>query len=324
MARIIGRTGVIGIAIEDVRATGQASDFWVPITGLDFDDKVSYIDNDSALGRIEEKNQSDANQFWADGSYEGKIFDKSVGVELSGLFGQLPTSVQRGASGVYDHTYSVLNSNLHQALTINYKDTNQTLRFALGMIDSWSLEAELENYLRRTVNIIAKPSTSVANTVAITNENEFIPKNMTMKQATTIAGLGAGTAISIRAFKMEVSKNAEALYVLGSSSPDNIVNKQMTVTGSFEAYFDDEVQRNLWLAGSNRCIRFDAVNTAVDLGSTHNPQLRFDLANCKLEFERSWDANDILIQTISFEAMYSIAESAMIAGRLTNAQASYA
>jgi len=52
MSRIIGRLGSIGIAIEATRGTSAAPQFWVPVTGKDFDDKSDYIDNDSGPGHI--------------------------------------------------------------------------------------------------------------------------------------------------------------------------------------------------------------------------------------------------------------------------------
>ena len=57
MARIIGRLGSIGIGVETTRGTAVAPTFWVPVTGKDFDDKVDYIDNDSGMGNIMEKNE---------------------------------------------------------------------------------------------------------------------------------------------------------------------------------------------------------------------------------------------------------------------------
>lgn len=319
MAKIIGRTGSVGIAIETTRGTTVAPAYFVPFTSLDFDDKVSYIDNDSAMGRIEEKNDSVVDHEWAEGSYEGKIFTDSVGVELVALFGQAPSTAERGTSDVFDHTFSVANNNQHTSLTVAYKDANQDLRYALAMINTWSLEVELENFVRRSVSLLSKKSASASNTVAHTNENEFIAKDVTFKLATALSGLDAASATKIRTVNLEVNKNAEALYVLGSQEPDDIVNKQFAVTGSFEAYMDSTTLRALALGGSLRALRFDIVNSDVDLGSTHNPALRFDIAKAKLEFERGFDNNEIMMQTISFEALYSIGDTSMITARLTNA-----
>lgn len=323
MTKVIGRLSQIGIGLESTRGTSVASDYTVPVTNIDFDDKAEYADNDSGFGRIEEKNDAAIIKRWAEGQYEGKIFDESVGLELVALFGASPTSVQRTTTGVYDHTFAIAQNNQHKSLTLSYEDANLDLRYAMAMLNTWSLELAVDNYARRTANFISKKSASASNSMSYVNENEFIPKDITFKLATNLAGLDAASAIKIRAFNMEVNKNVEALYVLGSNEPDDIANKQFAVTGSFEAYFDETTYRDLILNGSQRALRIDVVSsTIIGSSGTHTPALRFDMAKVKFgEFERGWDSNDIMLQTINFEALFSVADSSMITARLTNAQA---
>lgn len=326
MAKVIGRLGVVGIGKESTNGTSVAPTYWVPVRSLDFDDKIEFIDNDSGMGRIEEINDSDISQLYAEGSYEGKIYLSSVGAELVALFGQAPTSVQRTSTGVYDHTYALLNSNSHKALTIAYKDSLQDLRFAYGMLDTWKFEAAIDDYIKRTASFISKKSASASNTVAVTDEIEFIPSHIVFKQATNQAGLGAASAIKITNFQFEVKKNAEAQYVLGSNEPDSINNKQFSVEGSFEAYFEDTTQRDLVFANTNKAMRIDMVDASQIIGSSgsHNPELYFDFYKVQLSgFERNWDTNDLLKQTINFKALYSISDTAMMAARLTNTVTSY-
>ena len=321
MTKIIGRLSTIGIGVEGTRGTSVAADYWVPVTNLDFDDKVEYADNDSGFGRIEELNDAALIKTWAEGSYEGKIFDKSVGSELTALFGASPVSTQRTTTGVYDHVFAVAQNNQHKSLTLSYEDANYEVRYALAMINTWSIEAVTDNYVRRTVSYISKKGATASNTTSFLNENEFIPDDITFKVATALAGLDAASAVKIRAFNMEIQKNAEALYVLGSNEPDEIANKQFAVEGSFEAYFDATTYRDLVLAGSQRSLRIDIVgSTIIGTSGTHTPALRFDLAMVKLgEFEKGWDSNDIMLQTINFQGLFSVADTSMITARLTNA-----
>jgi hypothetical protein len=67
---------------------------------------------------------------------------------------------------------------------------------------------------------------------------------VSLKLATNAAGLDAATAINVTSFNMEVAKNAEALYVLGSKEPEDIINKQFGVTGSIELYFENTTYRD--------------------------------------------------------------------------------
>lgn len=321
MAKIIGRTGAIGIAVETTKGTSEAPAFWVPVKSYSFDDKIELVKNDSAMGRIEENNAADITKLWAEGEYGGKIFIDSVGAELVAVFGGSPVSAERGTSDVFDHTYALVNSNDHKSLTIGYVDDIQDVRFPYGMVNSWSLEVAVDDYVMRTINLISKKSASASNTPAFTNEVEFIPSQVSLKLATNEAGLAGASAINVTAFNMEIAKNAEALYVLGSNEPEDIINKQFSVTGTIELYFESETQRDLVFGNTHQAIRVDMIDTTVDLGSTHNPQLRFDLNEVVFdEFERGWDANDPLKQTLNFTALYNQADGEMLTARLTNTQ----
>lgn len=321
MAKIIGRTSAIGIAVEDTQGTALAATHWVPVKSYSFDDKVEYVKNDSAMGRIEEFNTADIVKLWSEGEYSGKIFIESVGEELTAVFGASPTSVERGTSDVYDHTYALANNNDHKSLTLSYADDIQDYRFPFCMVDSYSLEVAVDDYVMRTVKLVGKKGATATNTPSFTDEVEFIPSQVSVKLATAIAGLDAATAINVTNFTLEIAKNVEALYVLGSNEPSDIINKQFNVTGTIEMYFESITERNYALTDAHRAVRLDMVDTAVDLGTGHNPQLRFDLSEVVFEeFERGWDANDPLKLTLNFEALYKAADTALLTARLTNVE----
>lgn len=327
MARIIGRLGSIGIGVEATRGTAVAPTFWVPVTGKDFDDKVDYIDNDSGMGNIMEKNDAIPNHRWGEGGYDGKIFDRSVGAELVALFGQAPVSTQRASTGVYDHVFELLNTNQHKSLSLSYKDANESLRWAMAMLNSWSLEGATDNYVRRTANYISKKATTgVSQSVSYTEENEFGPSDISFILGTVdnLASLDSASSIGATSGSLEISKNAEAQYKLGSNEPDDIVNKQFAVTGSVELFMDNTTQKALVLSGGKVSLRVLIKNTAVDLGSGHNPALQIDLPRVKLgEFEGGFDNNDVRNQTINFEGLFSLASAKGITAKLTNRQTSY-
>lgn len=326
MTKVIGRLSSIGLGKESTPGTAVAPSYWIPVRSVDFDDKVGMIDNDSAMGRIEELNDSEINQLWADGTYEGKIYLDSVGLELVGLFGQSPTSVQRTTTGVYDHTFALLNNNSHKSLTVGYKDGNQDLRYPYAMVDGWKFEAALDDYVKRTMTLMSKKSATASNTVSHTDEIEFIPDMISVYIEDEQGDLDGGTPIKVTNVQFEVKKNVEANYVLGSKEPDSLNNKQFSVEGSFEAYFESTTQRDYVFTKTQKAMRINMIDEDTIIGSSgsHNPQLYFDFFKAKFsEFSRGWDANDILKYTINFKAVYSIADTALIAARLTNAVASY-
>lgn len=333
MTRVIGRLSAVGIAKETVRGTAEAAPtYFVPIQSLDFDDKVETIENDSAFGRIEELNDSQVAKRHAEGNYEGKVFADSIGVELVALFGQSPTSVQKSTTGVYDHTFAVKNTNEHASLSLFYKDANQDVKYALAMLDSFELKADLDKFLTRSASFMSKASDASTTTVVHTSEAEFLARHLSFKEAADTTALDAASAIAITNFTLTVSKNVEIQYVFGadtiatnSSKIDNIVNQQFGVEGSFEAYRDDLTQHDLVMNGTKKAIRFEAINTDVNIGTgTDHPAIRFDLAKVAFtEQSRAWDSNSTMKQTISFKGLFDLTTTSLLAARLTNTIVSY-
>jgi len=323
MPRIIGRLTKIGIGKETVRGTAVAPTYWVPVRELDFDDQTELTSNESGYGNIVDTQDQRITKTWGEGSYGGKIFDRSVGLELTGVFGQSPTSVQRASSGVYDHTYTMANNNNHQSLTVAVAEDNYSGRFPLGVVNTWTLEAELGDYVRRTMSLITKKSASSTETPAYTDEVEFIPKHMSVKFAAAGANdatLTAATAAKVRAFTLEINKNAVDNQVFGSTDLDNVVNRQVSISGSFEVYYDDRTYHTLAANATFQSIRVEMLNTDVTIGTSHNPALRFDLSNVSLAWpERGFDNNDITTLTVNYTGMLNIATGSAITARLTNA-----
>ena len=321
MAKVIGRTGAIGIAVEGTKGTPLAPTFFVPVQSYSFDDKVEYVKNDSAMGRIEAFNDADIIKRWSEGEYGGKIFIDSVGAELTAVFGASPTTAERGTSDVYDHTYELANNNDHKSLSVSYVDDILDIRSPYAMVNTWALEVAVDDYVKRTISLIGKKSATVTNSPAFTDEVEFIPSMVSLKLATNLAGLDGASPINVLSFNMEIAKNAEALYVLGSNEPSDIINKQFGVTGSIEMYFENTTYRDYVLNGTKRAGRLSMVDTGINLGTGHNPELRFDLASMVFtEGERGWDANDPLKLTLNYEALVSVSDDSMITARLTNLQ----
>ncbi len=329
MPRIIGRLTKLGLGRETTRGTSVAPTYWVPVLDLGFDDKIELKDNESGFGNLANIQDSQIVKKWAEGDYGGKIFDKSVGMEFCGLFGATPTSVQRTTTAVYDHTFAMAQSNQHVSLTAALSEANYQGRYALSVINSWALEAEVGDYIKRTVNLLSKASASSSESVAYTNENEFIPKHMLVKFAAAGANdatLDAATAVKIRSLNLEITKNADGLQVFGSNDLDDIVNKAVEVTGEFEMYYDDRTYHTLAAAGTHQALRVEMINSDKIIGTsgTHNPALRFTMREVALDYpERGFDNNDVTTIKVSFRAMLNLASGTQIEGRVTNEVVSY-
>lgn len=324
MAKIIGGRVALGIGKETVRGTSVAPTFWVPWVNFNFDDKVTKYTSQEALGVLDDAGEEYVGERYGEGDIEGEIRDKSFGLLLLALFGAVADVNVTGS--VYTHTYTISQTNQHQSLTLAVDDPNGDVQFPLAMIDKMTLDFVLGQIIRYTASFVSKGSESANVSKSITAENKFIPTAITFKLATTRAGLAAATPVKLQSLKMTVMKNLKRKHFLGSMSPDDIINQSIGIEGTFELPYEDQTYKNLMLNQTYNAMQIDIRNTAIDLGSGNNPELKIILPRVSF---RDWTParpkGELYEQTIGFKAMRDVtnSEDLMYQTILTNAQASY-
>ena len=325
MSTIIGRQVDLGIAKESVRGTAVAPTFWLPLLTKNVEDTFAVVIDDAPVGVIEGDEDSQVVKKWAAGDIEGYVREKSIGLLLLNLFGAVVTSDNPDTDpSVKDHDFSVLQSVQHPSLTVALKHPNEGLRFALGMINTFSFSIVLDSLVRFSANIMARKGASAADTVAYTSESEFNARHVTVKFATNLAGLDAATAIKAKAVTVNFEKNIESDDIVGSVDPNDFNNKKFMVNGTVELLYDDTTHKLVALASTAKALRVELKNTDVTIGATSNPTLQVDMAKVKITEWSSDKVNDDLVrQVLTFSAYYSMTDSKMVTAKLTNTQASY-
>lgn len=324
MTKFIGRISDIGIALETTRGTAEGTaDFWLPKMSFTYDDTIEQVIDESSVGVIEDSTGASIVGKMAEGEFEGKIGDKSIGVLLAGVFGTYSTAGPTETT-VYTHTFSVDESAQHDSATIMQDDPNQDYSYALSMVDSFGLDVSLGEFSKVTVGFKSLVGSTASHAPSYTAENNFLPQHGTLKYATTQAGLSGGTEVNIKSFQLNISKNVENDMKIGSTSPADILNKQFSVEGTVELVFNAETFKTQMLADTAQAIRIELENSDVTIGSTLSPKLTFDLYKVKWgSFSRNYGNNEVVTATANFKAFYSTTDSAMIKAILVNEQASY-
>jgi hypothetical protein len=322
MTKFIGRKIEIGIGREGTRGTAVAPSYWLALANADFDDKFEGVIDDNSLAMIEDSQDFKVTKKWSEGKLSGKIGSKTFGYFLRGLMGTIVSAVKETTA--YNHTCSVLQSAQHPTLTIEAKNPNQQLKFANGSIDSLAIKAELGKFVEFEADVMAKLGAASANVPSYTAEENFLAKDVTVKFADTVVGLGAASAISVKDIEIKFDKNLESDDVLGSYEPSDYLNKQMSVTGKIELAYDATTYKTLALAGTLKCMRINVQDTTVTIGASSNPTLTIDLAKVKFtEWEKSSELNGIVRETLTFKAFYSSSDASMVSIVLTNTVAGY-
>lgn len=322
--KFLGRLADIGIAKEAVRGTAETNaTYYLPKLSLSVDDGIEQVVDESSVGVIEDSPNASVVAKFAEGEIEGNIYDKSFGLILLAALGQVSTTGPSQTT-VYTHTFSVLQSAQHPSLTLFQDDPNQDYKYALSVLQSLDVEVMLGQYARYTAAFRSKVGATATINPSYTAENHFLPQHGSVKLASSLAGLGAASAINVRSVKLSINKNAEDDRKLGSLDPADILNKQLSVEGSVELVFDDNTFKTDMLADTAKAMRIRLTNTDVTIGSSLNPQLTIDLAKVKIsKFERNYDNDGIVTAAVEFKGHYSLSDSAMITAELINTATSY-
>lgn len=330
MAKGIGKLLQVGIAKEAVRGTAtSAASYWIPWSEMSVDEATEFGNNEMSLGLIEDSTEQFKLAEKASAEITAPIGDKHFPLILLAALGALSTGDNADAdASVKDHTVTVSQSAEHQALTLFSDDPlgGQDYKFALGALESLEIKYEMGKLLHYTAVFRSKKGETATLTPATTAaENRFLPQHTVFKLATNLAGLTAASAMSIKSLNLKIEKNLEDDQVLGNIAPVNFLNKNLQITGTIEALWQNESDyKTAYLANTAKAMRIDLVNTDTVIGTAANPRVKIDLAKVQFsELTRAVAVGDIVKQTLGFKAHYSTSDTQMISAIVTNVVASY-
>ncbi|OAE01859.1 phage tail tube protein [Arthrobacter sp. OY3WO11] len=323
----IGRKVAYGIGKESTAGTAVAPTYWLKQLEADFKQKSDKEMNESALNVLDKYNSAEIMRDYGQGMIKGKVCDKSIGLILASAFGAAPVTTDNADSDatIKDHTYSQAQVSEQLTMTLALKDALRDERYAYGVMDSFELEAAVGQWATWAAEFLSKkPTTSAGNTVAYVAENEFKAKHISVKLASTVAGLAGATPIVLKDVKFKVSKNAEGWYGLGSNDPSKIHSKELVIDGDFTALFDAATHHDAFFANTNQAMSITLLNSDVTIGTAANPKLVFTFPKVNFsDWGTDQDLANIVEQTVGFQALFSLTDGYSWNAVLTNAVASY-
>jgi len=304
---------VVGIALEGTRGTAESPQYYIDANSADFSDKVEKDTQNKILGTIQSKQDSKIVRKYGEGSIESDLEDKAIGVVLSAVFGQTPSTT---GSTNYTHAFTVKESNVHQSLTFLMQDPNVSTKFALGMIDSFELTVDQNARAKYKISFRSKAGVDgSAETASYTSMGTiFLHSDLVFKIAADVASLGAAVALDILGFTLLINKNVKSRPLLGSLEEQEITNDTFEVSGSFIVDYTDQTFRTYMTAGSEKAI-------SAKFGSSNN-SLEFVIAKAQFMWEPDAPLDDIVTQKIEFEGL-KLAGSDLITAELKNQVVSY-
>lgn len=328
----IGKQIQIGIRPESTRGSTPAvlGAMWMASDDFNIEEKYANAIDTQIYGVIEDNVSQTRIKNWSEGSIKFPISGTTSAVMLFSMFGTSAAVLHAGETAVWDNTINVLQTVQHKSLSFYIHDPIPTASgatadysYANAVVHKMDIEYSLGNFVFANASIKAQ-SGSAAAVVFVPSqaiEDRFIPQNLTFKVASTATGLTAATVIKIKSAKITIDSSEEDDDVMGSLSPRDFLNKEFKIEGTIEAIWQNESDfRAAAIANTVQALRLDLVNANATYGSGAIPlEFRMDLAKCYFtEFSRPVKIKDVMYQTISFKAAYSITDGYMARILFTN------
>lgn len=321
MAKFVSRRAEIGIAKESSRGTPVVPSQWIPWATVSFGDKVEYATEESAMGRIEDSDDSFAMVKYGQGTIEADVRAAYLGLILTNLLGAAPSS---SGGPPYTHTYTLANTNQHTSLSLLIQDKTNTdiiKMFPLSMIDKWTMKAEPGKIVTNSIDFTSLGgrdwTTQTSSFTAL--GSKFLAQHLSFKVAANLAALTASSPINVKSLELTVEKNLLRNDVAGSVAPDDINNQQIKVSGSVLLTYEDSTWLDYMLAETDR-----AMEIILNAGSSGILTLRMPLVRF-MNWEKDMPLNEIAKQKIDFVCHYDAANATAVISTctLTNAVTSY-
>lgn len=318
----LGRQVKYGIGKGDDAAVTQ----WLNQLSFEFNPKALYVNNESAYGVLEKTKSATVLRQWAEGSLEHKLTSDSSGLILLGAFGSVATADNADSNAsVKDHTFTLTQDIAGQLFTLVRKDSLSTMKHTFTRFGEWSLKMELDKYISFTAAVMARKGSSTTATPAFTEETEFVPKHMTVKTASTEAGLSGASAISaLEKFSINVNPNISPDWESGNADPYGFSSDGYDLAFEMTCRYTDTTYEDAYKNGTALAMQIAAENTDVVIGAAAHPKLVLTATRMNInDWTKNEDLNAKITQTMKGVIHFSPADSKSLVGVLTNTTTGY-
>lgn len=323
MADIIGRQIEVGVSTEYTRKTGKTTvEKWVKkITGTFLKKKDTKVD-ESAYNRLEGAPNERIVKTWIEGSIEGNVHADAIGYFFYNLYGADTESA--AGTGGYKHTFSLSQSIQHATLSFFAKYGAIVQEMYNGcMVQDLEISAKPDDFVKFKASILGINNAANSATPAYDTEYDFVGRDVSVKVATTEAGLAGATALKLNEATIKWANNLAEKQVLGAYTNDDIENTELAIEGSISGYFDGTTLKGYEEANTPIYMKIVIEGEAV-IAVNQKPTITLILNKVLLKNRGiSGGANEKILETFDFKAYYNTADTEASTLELINLTAEY-
>jgi len=321
MAEHIGRESAVGLAIEGTRGTAEASaSKWLKKSTATLLPEVEKVIDDSSFGRLEDAEEARTVREWYQGTVDGVLHADAIGYPLAQMYGEVTSTTVTGA--VTEHEFELEQSITHPTLTLFMTDPVKSERYNGGVVSSLAINATTDDYLRYSMEVLARSATSHTDTLDYDTEYDFIGRDITVKMAATEGDLTTAVALPIKSLNINYTTGAISDWVFGSNTPE-LYNGAFAIEFDFTKNHTDTTFEALYKGDDARYFEITIKGDNVLTGG-NAPELRFLFNKVKVTDYSVDDAsNELREESVTCKALYNVTDEAQSTVYLKNLTAEY-
>jgi len=266
MTKFLSSLEAIGFALEDPKGTPAEPTHWFRATNITLKNSPDYAESTSVSKSIVRVGRRRIQRNYSAGGFETEASPENLGFLFCLLFGKKPTTTAAGAK--HKHTYDLQNDNNHASATI-VRLGAANRQYTSSILNTLSISVNDDGLPTLTTDFMGRSSASSTYDYDLDKLDQSInweESEISVKLAADVSNLNDAKPIKITNFSLEVTKNAQTTFTKGNAdrNPDEIINGQTDITGSFEVFFVDNSLIAINDEGTNRALELKFSTGAGD------------------------------------------------------------
>lgn len=317
----------VGFALEGTRLTAATPQAWIPArtpSGINVEVVKTMLKETKGKGIASQGSEIVSRK--AVGDLEFNLRVKSIGYILKSLLGKCTTSSEYGSAK--SHLFEVLLGNPQfPTLTAGLAQTGaQHYAYNGNLINSLEIRTPVDDLVNATINFEGADEAEHANYTPSFDDEDvvFRPQDVSIKIASSVAGLAAATKLSPTEFSISLKNSSKLRNTIGSATPTDNIAGLLDISGSVKIDYQGKTYHDMYKEGDYKAMEIRFTRSDIDYGGGVNPEIVITLASIsieKLTSERPLD--DVVSETLEFNAHYSNDEEEAINVEVINEQVSY-
>ena len=293
-----------------------------PRTDNTFSDKANVEADSWVVDTIVDSINSEVTKQWAEWTIWGQVYPNWIWFFLKALLWNVTSDWD---NWVYEHIFTLLESNTHPTLTVWCFTPISSTSYPLAMIESMDFTAEVWGKFTVSINLKSKKWESSTHVVSYNDESWFIANMLKVFIANDIAWLDNADNICLQSITVSIKKEIKDIECLSSIDPIDYINSSFSIEWSMEMLFEDNTYKDYFLNWTPKALRILAEDIKHPYEWTDNyPTFMLDLAKIKItDWTPAFTVDDVTKQSITFKWHYDVRTHKAIEVYLKNTQESY-